>query len=348
MQPTKDNDNPPSKHQQLTKLQELEAEVLRHSGLEPFTELHILNVNIDFHGPNYIHTIKCGNQVKDDLVLVHGFGGCGALFYPILKDLSMNFRVFCIDLLGMGLSSRPEYNYETTEEAIDFFVESIEKWREALGLESFYLAGHSLGGYISTQYSIRYQSRIKKLYLVSPAGITKERQKSEDENQGWISKALQQIMNKIGANKTVMQRIWDENLTPHTLLKRYPIISKYLLRRYVINQYGQNGKETPLVELMIAFLTMMIEQPESSEKAVYYILKTPAGFAHLPLEDIIIEKLHIPVNCYYGDRDWMDWTGADRISKQVETFKLKTINDAGHQVQLQNPKTLSEEIIICM
>jgi pimeloyl-ACP methyl ester carboxylesterase len=32
------------------------------------------------------------------------------------------------------------------------------------------LIGHSLGGYLSTQYALRYPDRIQKLILMSPAG----------------------------------------------------------------------------------------------------------------------------------------------------------------------------------
>jgi len=36
----------------------------------------------------------------------------------MLKPLSENFKVYAIDLLGMGLSSRPEFNLKQPEQVI--------------------------------------------------------------------------------------------------------------------------------------------------------------------------------------------------------------------------------------
>lgn len=41
------------------------------------------------------------------MVLIHGFGGSSLTFYKMLKKLQEFYHVFCIDLIGMGLSSRP-------------------------------------------------------------------------------------------------------------------------------------------------------------------------------------------------------------------------------------------------
>jgi cardiolipin-specific phospholipase len=55
----------------------------------------------------------------------------------------------------------------------------LEAWRVAKNLDSFYLVGHSLGGYISSLYTIKYPQRVKKLLLVSPIGF---HQKPDDFN----------------------------------------------------------------------------------------------------------------------------------------------------------------------
>jgi len=39
------------------------------------------------------------------------------------------------------------------------------------GLTDFILAGHSFGGYICGLYSIRYHKHVRKLLMLSPAGI---------------------------------------------------------------------------------------------------------------------------------------------------------------------------------
>lgn len=57
------------------------------------------------------------------------------------------------------------------KETEDWFVESLEAWREAKGIDHFTLMGHSLGGYLSSVYAFRHPDRVDKLIMVSPAGV---------------------------------------------------------------------------------------------------------------------------------------------------------------------------------
>ena len=68
----------------------------------------------------------------------------------------------------MGMSSRPNYEAKPADEILDDFVESVEEFRKAIGFDNFYLVGHSLGGYISIGYCLKYQFRVKKLFCISP------------------------------------------------------------------------------------------------------------------------------------------------------------------------------------
>ena len=45
-----------------------------------------------------------------------------------------------------------------------------------MGLEKFILLGHSLGGYLSASYSLRYPQHVKHLVLVDPWGMNKKPQ----------------------------------------------------------------------------------------------------------------------------------------------------------------------------
>lgn len=63
------------------------------------------------------------------------------------------------DIIGMGGSSRPkDFNEDkfTPEQTIDYIIDYIELWREAMGLERFYLSAHSFGGFCCGHYAMRY------------------------------------------------------------------------------------------------------------------------------------------------------------------------------------------------
>lgn len=62
------------------------------------------------------HCARCASEERKEeqrekpvLVLLHGYGGGGAVFYRMVKDLASMFHVYLVDLLGMGSSGRPEF-----------------------------------------------------------------------------------------------------------------------------------------------------------------------------------------------------------------------------------------------
>ena len=110
------------------------------------------------------------------LVIVHGYMNGALYFYRNVRSLAQYFEtVVSVDLLGWGLSSRPEYTTriqdDTVQSSEDFFVESLEYWRAANKIEKMVLAGHSMGGYLSVAYCEKYPQRVDRLLLLSPAGI---------------------------------------------------------------------------------------------------------------------------------------------------------------------------------
>ena len=90
-------------------------------------------------------------------------------------------RVYAVDWLGMGRSSRPTYPrrsfwcwrgvQEVEDNQVAFFVDSLEEWRKAVGVERMHLLGHSWGGYLSTHYAAKHPERVASLILLSPWGV---------------------------------------------------------------------------------------------------------------------------------------------------------------------------------
>ena len=121
------------------------------------------------------------NDSRPKLLIIHGFGSCGALQYAYIGHLIKRFRVTTIDLLGLGCSGRPPFDLKNSLDCIDYFLYSIEAWMKTTGYKSeeFYLMGHSLGGYLSAMYALKFPKKMIKLLLFSPVGIP-----PQPENKG--------------------------------------------------------------------------------------------------------------------------------------------------------------------
>ena len=96
------------------------------------------------------------------------------MFFQLMKPLSEHFHAFFIDIVGMGCSSREEYKVKSVDDAVDFFVRFIEEWRKVKDITNFFICGHSLGGYLATLYTIKYQHHVKKIFLISPIGFSEK------------------------------------------------------------------------------------------------------------------------------------------------------------------------------
>lgn len=123
-----------------------------------------------------------GAESEEKIVLLHGYGAGTGFFFQNIAGLASrpNSRLYAIDWLGMGRSSRPSYHVpasaiksdlERVKAAEGFFVDSLEEWRKKAGIEKMTLVGHSLGGYLSVAFALRHPNRVSRLVLVSPAGV---------------------------------------------------------------------------------------------------------------------------------------------------------------------------------
>ena len=120
-------------------------------------------------GEHAIHTIVGGKGPP--LVMLHGHGNGVGGWFNNYDALAEHFRIYAIDWLGWGRSDRPSFDGKTAQDALDWWLTSLETWRKKMGLTNFFLLGHSLGGWLATQYALRYGQHVRQLLLANPAGI---------------------------------------------------------------------------------------------------------------------------------------------------------------------------------
>src|SRR5687768_13791830 len=101
----------------------------------------------------------------DDVVLMHGFGGCLEHWDPVIGKLAAERRVTAVDLPGFGQSDA----WGRRRFRIDSLVDRVEAFFDELGLEAPAVAGNSLGGIVALELAKR--GRTRSVTVLSPAAF---------------------------------------------------------------------------------------------------------------------------------------------------------------------------------
>ena len=298
------------------------------------------NIQISFQGDNtYLHTLVCGlNELKENkptnkkvIIMLHGYQGNSLNFYKIIPYIYKDFICICPDIIGMGVSSRVNMEFESNEQCINFFTESIEAFRVSLEKnynlkKKFILCGHSLGGYFATNYALKYPNNIESLLLMSPTGIT------DIEKYG--GSIFENMTTSMALGMRAAFPLWNSKSTVQDYSQVYVVknIINYSLRK----RYDVSKEEN---DILGEITEITLKYPKDLDTAIYFIFKHPFPTPVKPLEDAI--KNEIPdmniIFCY-GESDWMDSSGAKRLNEyNKDKYKYFTIYNAGHTHPLDNP-----------
>ena len=140
------------------------------------------------------------------MILLHGIGASAERWLSIAPTLSKYFRVIVPDIVGFGYSDKP-----TVEYTIGFFMDFLRGFLENLRIHTPILVGSSLGGYLATEFAIRFNTRVKKLVLADSAGIMRSSTNVLDQ---YIMAHFTRPM------KTHLERLWIWLLIQVSLLKK--------------------------------------------------------------------------------------------------------------------------------
>lgn len=107
-----------------------------------------------------------GNPV----ILLHGWLATLETMRPIANNLSQNFKVYLVDVVGFGKSDLPEHPLKT-----DDFGNFLKDFIKALDIKNPILIGHSNGGRTIINAVGRGIVQAKKVVLIDSAGLKPKR-----------------------------------------------------------------------------------------------------------------------------------------------------------------------------
>ena len=96
------------------------------------------------------------------MLLVHGLGGTGNHWTPVVSSFADRFRLVVPDLPGSGGSEGAD------SLSIGALAEALLALMDALGLEAFHLVGHSMGTVVCQHIAVSQPERVHDLVLLGP------------------------------------------------------------------------------------------------------------------------------------------------------------------------------------
>lgn len=110
------------------------------------------------------------------IVLLHGNLASSKHFDVVFEAMDARYKLYAMDMRGFGLSS-----YETPVKGVADFVADVAAFVDALGLDSFHLAGWSTGAAVALAFVVAHPDRVRKLVLIAPVGTRGSIQYARDE-----------------------------------------------------------------------------------------------------------------------------------------------------------------------
>lgn len=147
------------------------------------------STNITANGVR-LHYLEWGSAANPAVVLLHGLSSNSHNWDFLCQALADDYHLFAIDQRGHGDSGRPASGYHSSDYAAD-----LAAFRDALGLSSIFLIGHSMGGRVSVFHTAHGQQRVDRLALIdsgpdaNPAGLQRVRQALEDAPESFADEA---------------------------------------------------------------------------------------------------------------------------------------------------------------
>lgn len=242
------------------------------------------------------------------VVLVHGY----SIPYFLWKDTARQlgeagFRVIMYDMYGRGYSDRPESVYNP-----DLFDSQLLELLDALKInDKIYLAGISMGGAVSADFTARHPERVNKLIMISPFGLPQE--------LGFLAEMIKapfigEYMMAVAGDRVMKARLDKNFYKPRNIESIRPLY---------IEQMKYKGYKRALLSTMRHFMSLDF---------------TPVFNK--------VGRLDIPVLLIWGRKDAVvPFELSRNIIKAVPKAEFVPLDNNGHVPTLENPDLISQIMI---
>ena len=111
--------------------------------------------------------LASGKITDPPVIILHGSCSNSAFWFPEIMALSVNYRVYAIDLIGEAGNSS-EYRPDLDSDDFSAWMKEV---LDTLGIKKSVIAGNSLGGWMALKFASSWPEYVSKLLLFASAGL---------------------------------------------------------------------------------------------------------------------------------------------------------------------------------
>ena len=256
-----------------------------------------------------LHYLDWGTVGRPVMVLLHGLRGHAHSWDDVSAAMCQDYHVLALDQRGRGDSDwAPSGDYST-----EAYVADLAAFCEALGLDSFLLAGHSMGGRNSMAFTARYPEKVQKLIIVD-VGPVIDRKGAER-----ISREVSEVPEEFDSFDAVVEHMAKQNR----------FAADPVLRRRL--QYAT--KELPNGKFGWRYDLAIREQRRQGTAAP--ALDLWPALAQITCPTLVVRGT---------DTDLLSPEVARRMEDELAQGKLVEVQRAGHMVFEDNPEDFISQL----
>ena len=236
-----------------------------------------------------IHYTDEGNGFP--LVLVHGVSASLNAWDGWFENLKSDFRIIRLDLPAFGLTGPNPKN----EYSIEFYINFMKSFLEKLNVNSCYMAGNSLGGYITWNFAAAHPEMIKKMILLDSAGYP-----------------------FVPATTPLIFRLAQSQVAPY--FKNFT--TRYLVSKVINEVYGDRSKVT--AEIVDRYYNYALRE---GNRGAFLSLVNKLNFNQFDK----LKTLKTPALIMWGEKDtWVRPELGRRFNEDLEYSELIMYPGVGH------------------
>ena len=301
--------------------------------------------------PLTVNYVSAGPEDGVPFLLIHGFGASSFHWRRNVNPLAAaGYRVYAIDLIGFGLSSKPvmEYDSRVWREQCACFL------REVAGCSSdrrAIVAGNSIGGYCALSVAAEYPDLVCGIASLNGAGRfspgpeeaaalarAEQRRRERSELRVALDAALEGLLSSVQRAVAYLG----------LFVTKQPLRIKQVLQQvYPVNPEAADDE-------LVASIVYPAEDapglaPPNAIPEVFFRIVSRNGRGGAFPVDELIRQLQVPLLLLWGERDpWVVSAMGDKAQACAEAcgVDVRRISvNAGHCPQDEDPEAVNQGLL---